>query len=86
MLFRSERIQNETAPVYGLKRCIERGDLPEDPENYDHVPGLTKQINRDPRQLPEIEIADKGIDEIEFDDIELKEYDPHPGIKFGVAE
>ena len=61
-------------------------DAPEDPDNLDHVPGLLEQINRKSRQLPEIEIADKGIDEIEFDDIELKEYDPHPAIKFGVAE
>jgi len=53
---------------------------------YDHVPGLLTQLSRDPRELPTIEIAEKPLDELEFDDVTLTDYDPHPGLDFGVAE
>lgn len=61
-------------------------EAPEDPENYDHVPGLLEQLTREPLNRPDIEIAEKGIDEIGYDDIQLKDYESHPGIEFGVAE
>ncbi len=61
-------------------------DEREGEERYDHVPGLLKQISREPRQRPDMEIADKQLDELEFEDFELENYDPHPGIKFSVAE
>ncbi|WP_138429369.1 thymidylate synthase [Fodinibius saliphilus] len=50
-----------------------------------HVDGLKEQLKREPRPLPTLEIADKPVDELEFDDFILKGYDPHPGIKFEVA-
>ncbi len=53
---------------------------------YDHVPGLMKQLSRESRERPSIEVADKSIDELEFEDIKVKDYNPHDGIKFGVAE
>lgn len=55
-------------------------------DNYDHVPGLLTQLSRKPRDRPTIEIADKPIDELEFADIELRDYDPASGINFAVAE
>ncbi len=55
-------------------------------EKADHVPGLLRQLTRDPRERPEIEITDVPIDELTFDDIELHGYDPAPGIEFAVAE
>jgi len=69
-----------------LRRFSIGEDAPADPDNLDHVPGLLKQIQRKPYELPEIEVADKGIDEIEYADIQLKNYQCHDGIKFGVAE
>ncbi len=55
-------------------------------ERYDHVPGLLKQLSREPRERPSMTISDKPLDELEFEDFELSGYDPHPGIKFSVAE
>ncbi|SMO42759.1 thymidylate synthase [Fodinibius sediminis] len=50
-----------------------------------HVEGLKQQLNREPRPLPELHIADKPIDELEFEDFTLEGYEPHPSIKFEVA-
>lgn len=58
----------------------------EEEEKYDHVPGLLEQMSREPRERPEMEVPNKPIEEMEYEDFELKNYDPHPGIKFAVAE
>lgn len=50
-----------------------------------HVDGLKEQLEREPRELPTLEIADKPVDELTFEDFELKNYNPHPSIKFEVA-
>lgn len=50
-----------------------------------HVEGLKEQLTREPSPLPKLEIADKPIDELEFDDFTLKDYNPQPSIKFEVA-
>lgn len=50
-----------------------------------HVEGLREQLERDPRPLPTLDIAQKPIDELTLEDFELKGYDPHPHIKFEVA-
>jgi thymidylate synthase len=42
-------------------------------------------LTREPRPLPTLEIADKPVDDLEFDDFELKDYNPHDSIKFEVA-
>lgn len=54
-------------------------------EAYDHVEGLKEQISRKPYDLPTLKIADKSIDELQFDDFELVNYQHHPRIKFEVA-
>lgn len=51
----------------------------------DHVEGLKEQLTREPRPLPTIKIAKKPLNELTFEDISLKGYDPHPVIRFGVA-
>ncbi|MFB6193981.1 MAG: thymidylate synthase [Halobaculum sp.] len=61
-------------------------DEPEGTEGQDHVPGLCRQLAREPRERPEIHVADVPIDELRSDDIELRDYDPAPGISFAVAE
>jgi thymidylate synthase len=55
-------------------------------DGYDHVPGLLTQLSREPRSRPAIEIADKPLDELTFEDIQLTDYDPADGIQFSVAE
>lgn len=64
---------------------------------YDHVPGLCKQMLRQPRALPKLVIADsvKSLEDIDMlleADTELlmsffkiENYNPHPAIKFKVA-
>ncbi len=50
-----------------------------------HVEGLKKQLLREPKSLPQLEIARKPLDELQLEDFNLTGYDPHPGIKFEVA-
>jgi thymidylate synthase len=59
---------------------------PEDRERYDHVPGLLTQLSREPRRRPRVEVADRPLDELTFEDVELHDYDPADGIRFAVAE
>ncbi len=57
----------------------------EDKNNYDHIPGLLKQIQRDPFDSPSVSIESAGINELSFKDFELEDYQSHDSIKFGVA-
>ena len=50
------------------------------------MPGLLGQCSREPRARPRLDIADKPLDDLTFEDIELSGYDPAPGIRFAVAE
>ncbi|CAI49553.1 thymidylate synthase [Natronomonas pharaonis DSM 2160] len=58
----------------------------DDEGGLDHVPGLLTQLSRSPRDRPEIEVADRPLDDLEYDDVQLHDYDPAPGISFSVAE
>jgi thymidylate synthase len=50
-----------------------------------HMEGLKEQLTREPKELPTLEIANKPVDELTFEDFTLKNYDPDPVIKFPVA-
>jgi thymidylate synthase len=50
-----------------------------------HVEGMKEQLKREPKPLPTLHIRKKPVDELGFDDFELKGYDPHPVIRFPVA-
>jgi len=50
-----------------------------------HVDGVREQLQRTPGKLPQVEIARKPIYDLEFDDIELLNYQHAPFIKFEVA-
>lgn len=50
-----------------------------------HIEGLKEQLKREPKELPEVIIADKPFDQLEFSDITLENYNPDPVIKFEVA-
>ena len=58
----------------------------DDADGHDHVPGLLRQLSREPRDRPAIEVADRPLDELTAADIELRGYDPAPSIRFAVAE
>ena len=55
-------------------------------ENADHVPNLLEQLTREPRERPTIEVADRPIDDLTYEDIAVRDYDPAPGLDFAVAE
>ena len=50
-----------------------------------HVEGLRRQLQREPKPLPKLVLAPVPIDKIRFEDIGLAGYDHHPFIKFEVA-
>lgn len=53
---------------------------------YDHVPNLLEQLSRAPRERPTVSLADTTIDDFTVDDVALDGYDPHPRLRFAVAE
>jgi len=46
---------------------------------------LKEQLKREPYPLPTLEINDKKIDDLTYEDFHLKNYKHHPAIKFEVA-
>ncbi len=50
-----------------------------------HVEGLRVQLERNPLPLPSVRIAEKPLDDLRFEDIELIGYQHHPFIRFPVA-
>ena len=50
-----------------------------------HIDGLKEQLKREPLPLPQLIIAPKTIDELQFEDFQLQNYEYHKGIKFEVA-
>jgi len=50
-----------------------------------HLEGLKRQLEREPRALPEVNVAQKPLDELRFEDITLEGYEHHPFIKFPIA-
>jgi len=76
------------ADLVALREWIADEAPSEDPdeEGLDHVPGLLTQQTREPYNRPTIAVADRPIDELEFEDIQLEDYESHPGLDFAVAE
>ncbi len=50
-----------------------------------HLDGIRAQLEREPGPLPRVELADKALDDFEFDDIVLHDYVHAPFIRFEVA-
>jgi thymidylate synthase len=52
-----------------------------------HMEQVQLQLTREPRKLPEMKInpSIKNIFDFTFDDFELSNYDPHPGIKGAIS-
>ena len=84
---RLDAVDDETGYLAVRDWLTERApDESEATDGYDHIPGLLTQLSRSPRERPTIGIADKPLDELTFDDIELLDYEPADGIRFAVAE
>jgi len=65
---------------------VEEAPAEPDTENADHVPTLLTQLTRTPRDRPTIEVADVPIDDLAFEDVQLRDYESAPGLEFAVAE
>jgi thymidylate synthase len=50
-----------------------------------HIEGVRKQLERQPKSLPKVRIANKPLFELDFADIVLEDYQHDPFIKFPVA-
>ncbi len=50
-----------------------------------HIEGLTEQLQRTPKQLPQLKIAQKPFWDLEFEDFELVGYEHDKTIKFPIA-
>lgn len=50
-----------------------------------HLDGLKKQLERTPGPLPSVQVADKPLFALNYDDIKLIDYSPQGFIKFPVA-
>nr|AIA14060.1 thymidylate synthase [uncultured bacterium] len=50
-----------------------------------HVEGLRTQLERSPKPLPRLKLADKPVLQMNFEDIELTGYQHHDFIKFPIA-
>ncbi len=55
-------------------------------ERYDHVPNLLTQCTREPLERPTLELSDVTIDDFAHDDVQLRDYESHAGLRFAVAE
>ena len=69
-----------------VRDWLESAAPAEDEAGYDHVPGLLEQLAREPRDRPRVEIADKPLDDLTFDDVRLRDYRSAAGLDFAVAE
>ncbi|HTE49996.1 MAG TPA: thymidylate synthase [Kofleriaceae bacterium] len=53
---------------------------------HNHIEGLREQLSRAPHSPPTLHLPPgKKVDEIQFEDVELRDYAHHPFIKFEVA-
>ena len=50
-----------------------------------HLDGIKEQLQRSPKKLPTLEIAKKPFWDLQFEDFEVKDYNPDPAIKFKIA-
>ncbi len=50
-----------------------------------HIEGLQKQLTREPLAPPRLHIANKSFWDLQFEDIEIRNYEHHPFIRFQVA-
>ncbi|MWV64693.1 thymidylate synthase [Halorubrum sp. JWXQ-INN 858] len=79
---------DDRAGYLSIKEWLE-GEAPAEADGeagYDHVPGLLEQLSREPRPRPRIEIADKPLDELTYEDVAIVDYDCADGLTFAVAE
>jgi thymidylate synthase len=54
-------------------------------EAWDHSAALREQLTREPYPLPRIEIAEKPMSELQFEDFRIVDYRCHPDLKMKIA-
>ncbi len=89
-----ETLQRRLADVTAREEYLEVKDWleseappeAEGDDRLDHVPGLLEQLSREPLERPTLEVADVTIDDLAYEDVDLRGYDSHDGIRFSVAE
>jgi thymidylate synthase len=69
-----------------VKEFIQNNAPEQEEKGNDHIMGLLEQISRKPKDKPRIEVDDVPIDELEYNNIRLKDYNSHSGINFNIAE
>lgn len=73
------------AQVVGLEPGVFAHTIVDAHIYVNHIEGLKEQLTRKPYPLPTLEIAQKPLDELEYEDFVLKDYHYHPAIRFEVA-
>ncbi len=76
----------EQSEYLKIRDWIQQEAPEETTDAEDHVPNLLTQLSRSPMDRPTINIADKPLDELSYNDITLEDYDSHDGLTFTVAE
>jgi len=61
------------------------GNVLEGKTSYDHVTAILEQSSREPLALSRMEIADKPLGELEYEDFKWTGYTSHPGIRRAMA-
>ena len=69
-----------------VKQRIEEQAPEENTKGEDHVPRLLKQLSREPRERPTLEINGNPLEDDMRDAVELKNYNPADSIYFDMAE
>lgn len=69
-----------------IRNAIEEKAPGESVDGMDHIPRLLTQLSREPLGRSTIDVANKPLSELMFEDIQLSNYDSHEKIDFGVAE
>jgi thymidylate synthase len=87
-----DKLQDKVRNVSFSKEFLEvldwiKTEAPQDKnENkYDHVTAILRQLSREPKKLPTMEIADKPFDQLEFEDFVLKDYEHDKPIRRSMA-
>lgn len=81
---------------YSLLLCMIAQEVGLQPRNFIHslgdahiysnqVEGVIKQLNREPKNPPKLNIEKKPFWDLKASDIQILNYDPHPFIKYEVA-
>jgi len=82
-------VKSTDAEYSSIARFVEdtAPDEKEEDVGKDHIPNLLRQMDRQPLGRSRLDISDSAtIDNVSYDDFELKSYNSHDGLSFSIAE